>query len=169
MKASLSPFFVLLIMITVIMVTMASEAVSAPSTALKLCLNSTSGTLLSRARCSRGETALSLSTLSGKVTEQQGGAGSEFSVSLSAGADTDVTIPAGTNSIIGVIPGYKSLRASCASGIVLASSCESGDLTSVTVSQSLAANGTSVQCSWSNTALQAKVGRYYTKVVCADL
>jgi hypothetical protein len=125
---------------------------------------------VSRAKCSRGETALSLSTLSSKVTEQQGGAGSEFSVSLSAGADSDVTIPAATNPpLVGLLPGTKSLTATCTSGIVHASSCESGDLTSLSVSKSLSADGTSAQCTWSNSALQAKVGRYYTKVVCADL
>lgn len=147
-----------------------TEGVCAPATALKLCLNSTSGVLTSRARCAAKETALSLATLTTKVTEQQGGLGSEFSVNLSDGAASDVTIPAATNPpVVGPVPGTKSLTATCSTGIVYARSCESADLTSLSLSSGLAADGKSATCTWSNSTNQAKVGRYYAKVVCADL
>ncbi len=159
-------------------ITMLSCTLTAPislaqsSTGLKLCANSRSSALTSRTQCRKGEVALTMKSLSEKITKEQGGAGSEFSVVLGDGSSSNSTIP-GATTLPGwpptTIPGSLSKSASCVTGIVHASSCESSDLTSLTVSAQPSASGTSVQCSWSNSALQDKVGLYYVKLVCADL
>jgi hypothetical protein len=85
-----------------------------------------------------------------------------------------VTIPAATqvpNGFGGFMTfnGVKNLTATCASGVVFAASCQSASLTNLTAALATAADGKSAQCSWSNSALQARVGRFYVRVVCADL
>jgi hypothetical protein len=106
-----------------------------------------------RTKCRKSETTLSLSSLTNKVTEQQGGAGSEFVANVSDGFSSDVTIPAATVIPGGgftpptTIPGSKSLTATCASGVVFGASCESQELTSLTVTIGITGAGKSVQCS----------------------
>lgn len=142
------------------------------ATGLKLCLSAATGAITSRPKCKKNETALSLSTLTTKITEQQGGAGSEFSSIVTEGATSDVTIP-GATTIPGappiVIHGSLRATATCSKGFVFASSCESATLTNLAVGAIESADGTSVECTWENSSAQAIVGRYYARVVCADL
>lgn len=137
----------------------------------QLCLDSTSGSLASRAKCQSSETVLSLAGLTAKVTEQQGPDESPFFVNFSPGHDVDVVIPAAVplpGGFGGVVAGTLGRTATCPSGLVHAASCESSNLANVSVSGGVDADGKSYRCSWSNFATQAKTGRYFVKVVCAE-